>query len=207
MSLIDLPIDYIIFYGYKRGWHLAYYIPKNSGNSDHRVYSNEILKFKDGDRESVKNWSLWATKELKELGINFHYVVRALSSDEMEVSGDKGLDKLGRHLEKCFGWKYCPSVLVKTRFCEQMKGKKKMDRELNVKDLYSIGDSRFDFNYKNILVLDDITTSGTTAGALAHTLKSRWPKGEYYFFCMSKTKKDPTANSSILENFVDQLPF
>lgn len=203
---IKLPIEYVVHYGYSNAWHLAYYVPKNSGESDERVYSDEMLNFKDGNRESIIKWSLWAASELQKLNIHFDYVIRALNSDEIMATDQSGLDVLGSHLEMRFGWKYCPSVLKKTRHGKPMKGMKKAQRQENVDGLYIIGNSSVDFNGKNILILDDITTTGTTAAAINNTLKKKWPNGVYYFFALAKTNGRPNANNSISENFIDELP-
>jgi hypothetical protein len=190
--MIDLTQEYSFLNG---AWHLAYYIPSNRPTGS---LSDNILKFKDNYTHYVNCWSRWSLAELSSLGVRFDYIIRALGSSELTVSRTRGLDTLGVYLEANLPSIYCPEVLQKSRLTPPMHTlRTKPERQAAIHDSYFVADRTRDFNNKNILIIDDVTTSRTTIKEILRALKVVWSNGHYHLFCLGRTIYDHDANNNI----------
>lgn len=52
-------------------------------------------------------------------------------------------------------------------------------------------------NNKNILIIDDITTSCTTVAEMVRTIKAEWPDAKCYLFCLARTNHEMNANVNL----------
>lgn len=180
-------------------WHLAYYIPNNRPQGS---LSNYILKFKENETYFVKSWSRWAKDELAKTNVPFDFIIRALGGTETQVTGLKGLDTLGRYLAQELNAIYCPEVLQKIRPTPSMHTiRRKTDREAAMLGSYIVADHQYNFNNKNILIIDDVCTSGTTIMEIIRSLRDVWPDGHYYFFFLAKTNYNEHANDNIEQHY------
>lgn len=180
-------------------WHLAYYIPSNRLQGS---LSNYLIEFKDNETNSVNSWSRWAKDELAKTNVPFHFIIRALGGAETQATGSKGLDVLGRCLARALNAIYCPEVLQKNRSTPSMHTlKRKAERETALLGSYIVADHQYDFNNKNILIIDDVCTSGTTIMEIIRALRDIWPDGNYYFFFLAKTNHNKNANDNIKQQY------
>jgi len=193
--MIDISKQFNFLSG---AWHLAYYTP---GYWPSGSLSSLILNFKDNKKDSVDKWSRWAKDELAKNNFSFNFIIRALRSTETQVSGLQGLDALGGYLAQNLNAIYCPEVLKKIRITTSMHTLNKAKREESIHGAYIVADRKYNFRNKNILIIDDVCTSGTTVKEMVRSLKEVWPSGRYYFFCLGKTKRSWTANDNIEQNY------
>lgn len=172
--------------GLRGCWHLEFYNP-----ADHEpgTISGSILNFKDRNANAVEEWSERAYTDLKASGIQFHCIVRALGSSELQPNGRKALDLLGQYLSKRLESNYLPQILSKSRITKPMHTMKLADRQIEMDNVYIAGPGNYDFNGKNILILDDVTTTNTTLKEILRALKTAWPKANFYFFCLGRTRR------------------
>jgi ComF family protein len=63
-----------------------------------------------------------------------------------------------------------PDLLIRTRHTEQQTGKKRTQRQQNVRGAFTLH-ARYDVKGKHILLMDDVMTTGATADACAKALK------------------------------------
>jgi predicted amidophosphoribosyltransferase len=122
-------------------------------------------------------------------------IVRALSHTELKPTGESPLDVLGQRI--CDFLRptsiYCPKLLSKTKHTPSQKELSRNERFKN-QDAYQVDDSRLKEN-TNILVLDDITTTGATAYGIAKKLKASSLVNEVFFFAVAKTLQDKELHS------------
>jgi hypothetical protein len=198
-----------------RAWHLVYYIPRNN---DPTHFSKYVLDFKNGDLDSVSSWSNWIIEEfqnlLKSIGRNpgFSCIIKAHGSSELINNCSKPLNKIGMDLMYHFGWNYQPSLLKKTRVTNplhtlgsrnsrenEISGSYKVDFE----DLVLNSAYLQDLNYENVLIIDDVFTTGSTTSEILRALREKWPDARYHLLCLAKTIRnyDSESNSSVTTEY------
>ncbi len=75
-------------------------------------------------------------------------------------------------------------MIRRVRNTAPMKGLSAADRKKNVKDAFAVDEKRLlRQDYKRILIVDDIYTTGSTMDAIAKAL-ARYPGREVYFLCI-----------------------
>ena len=186
------------FMGFEKVAHLCYYNPTTRD-----LLSQKVIAFKNGDVSANMLWCAWALGEIANAGWgNFDFVIRSLSSGELEVLPTivKPLDKLGNALASGLSAKYFPQILQKsatTRPMHSIPTAPERWKELSGK--YTLSDSCPDLNGAKILIIDDVTTAGTTLDTISYTIKSKY-KANLYGFCLAQTNRE-ISNDSINHPF------
>ena len=86
---------------------------------------------------------------------------------------DRGFNQaeyLAREISKNMNWKHIPTLIKRKRFTETQTKLKKVQRKENVSHAFSIN-KKIDVKGKNILLVDDVFTTGATANSIAAILK------------------------------------
>ncbi len=186
--------------GFINAWHLVYYVP--SRIEDKTLYSNSILAFKNGNEKAVQAWSDWAAEMLSKTNISFKIIIRALGSKEIYPNENCPLNILGRHLERKLGAKFLPNVLKKKKTTQPLQTLNTKEMRLHaIGGSYEVYNSNVNLNGVNVLILDDIITSGTTMNEIMRVLKQKWYRGNYYLFCLGKTSYDDNANENVFDKY------
>ncbi len=180
-------------------WHLVYYI------STHKSYdatTEKLLAFKENNKDYLEEWIKWTCNELSKLDIHFDYIIRALSNDELKASGKESLDMLGRSLAQKLHSIYIPSLLAKTSATQQLRYiNEKSERKKAIENVYYVATPLVDCNYKNILILDDVVTFGTTIEEIVRAMITTYPTAKYYAFTLAKASDNVTANDNITATY------
>ncbi|WP_316807377.1 hypothetical protein [Pedobacter agri] len=181
---------------FKGCWHLAYYIPNKRGNG---TLAGKMIDFKDGDLKSINSWSQWAGDELSKLGIEFHYIIRALGSNELEPLKGKPCAIMGANLGKRLGAKYAPWLINKKRATKSLHTLKTYQERFDeLHEVYIANDKGGeDLNNKNVLIIDDITTTNCTIAEMKRAIFEKWPEANLHLFCLGKTEYDQASNDTI----------
>lgn len=77
---------------------------------------------------------------------------------------------LTREISKFMNWKHIPKLVKRKRFTETQTKLKKIQRKENVSEAFSIN-NKFKIKGKNILLIDDVFTTGATTNSIAEILK------------------------------------
>ena len=184
----------------KACWHLAYYHPNKKPVGS---LSNYIIEFKDGNLNVIKKWAEWAGDQLEEKEIQFDYIVRALGSQEISPGENRPLDILGEILANRLNAEYIPGLLGKKRATKPMHNLNLADRKAEITNVYYANGGGLDLNNKNVIILDDITTTTCTAGEIKRALKAKWPNVNLYLLCLGRTTRDEIADEQICHNYFD----
>lgn len=170
-------------------YHLYYYFSKERRIDGIR---KAILDFKNDKETTVRRLILEALDELQYLDLSYKYlIIRALSHSEMDM-GDMehgSLDRLGESFAAVFECCYNPYAIFKKRETVSVKDLAPQERYSALKEIYGLKTSEFN-DYKKVMILDDIVTTGATARAIAAPILARYPKTEIIFFALAWT---PTA--------------
>jgi hypothetical protein len=169
--------------------HLCYYI---AGNRD--LLSQKIIDFKDGLPATVTTWVNWAKKEIEKTDwCDFDYIIRSLGSAETCVSGsaNRPLDVLGINLALASPKaKYVPEIICKTKPTRPLHTiLTASERRTELEAAYKLTDKSPDLNGKKILIIDDVTTAGTTFDVIANIIKAKYPRATLYAFCLGQTQR------------------
>ena len=96
---------------------------------------------------------------------------------------DRGFNQaeyLTREISKNMNWKHLPTLVKRKRFTETQTKLNKDQRKQNVSLAFKIN-SKYDIEGKNILVVDDVFTTGSTANSIAAALKEKQVNKIYVF--------------------------
>ena len=177
--------------------HLCYYNPTRD------TLSQKVIDFKDGVASAVGLWSAWALGEITKAGWgDFDFVIRSLSSGELvALPNAKPLDKLGNTLASGLSATYNPQILEKSGTTRPMHTiPTAVERRAELAGKYVLSGGCPNLDGKKILVIDDVTTAGTTLDTVAQIIKSQYPNAILYGFCLAQTNRD-ISNDSINHPF------
>ena len=177
---------------YKGIFHLCFYVP---GNGDETNISDKVIHFKDNVPHYVNNWIKLSVSEIKKQNLNIKYIVRALSSSELEATNEKPLQKLGLELASQLNAEFIPSIIYKSRHTKPLHTiPKAVDRKQELNDAYCVRKIANRNLAGNILFIDDVTTSGATANVIMSKILAVYPNLIPYQFAIAKTKRENDAN-------------
>jgi hypothetical protein len=169
---------------------------------------NGIFAFKNDSARAIEFWTEHVIKliqsELSEFITEKTLIVRALGHNETSVPdlGSKALDKLGLAIAERFGGTYLPSTIYKTRKTKQVKYLSKKDRVLELTDVFKISDKVDISEFDSIIVLDDISTTGTTLKLIINLLRNRLKlrNSKCKALTIAKTDTSRTLNEKFLKS-------
>jgi len=173
-------------------YHLEYYVPRNTGKFDQ--VSEDLLAFKNGDTKQIVNWCSIANNEI---GTEFRptIIVRALGSNELVANSSTPLDKLGQSLATHLSSVYQPTLLTKSSYNPPLKGLNKLKRQEVIRGLYSAVAGQLSGDIE-ILIIDDIITTGTTLGDIHRALIASYPSATVKFLALAQTKSDTSRSQA-----------
>jgi len=186
--------------GLETSYHLANYLPRNRGGDK---LSNLLLAFKDGVKQVVDSWLSLAQKAFNHTPQQYDVIIRALGSEEVMCSGETALDQLGVEVAALCGAQYQPERLTKKYTNDPLKYLSRVQRHQALRDIYTFNHEGI-IDGSNILVIDDVITTGSTIRELCRTIKSVRPGLNIHLFTLTKTFNAYTdfyVNPEILENF------
>jgi len=65
-----------------------------------------------------------------------------------------------------------------------------VDRELELMGAYSINENlNLNLNGSNVLIIDDVITTGTTLKTISTVLRERWPEIKISVFCLARAMR------------------
>ena len=185
----------------KKCYYLWDYLPKNNFNQN--GISKCILDFKDNNNIQVQSLSKIASEACQSVfSNNIDIVIRALGHDEVLVQEtNRPLDSLGRQISTAINAEYHPNFLNKT---EKNSSLKFLSKENRVNELHGkyIFKSPLDKLNLSVLLIDDITTTGSTIKEICRAINVQLPGSNIYFFALGKTKSKTTF---IPENKISEV--
>ncbi len=150
---------------------------------------NKVLKFKDGDKETIDKW-LSVIKQHIDLFPDIDYIVRALGHKET-TANDSSLDNVGRLLEEeIVSAKYLPDLLSKKNTNNKLTTMNAIDRKNTLSKQYFLNKNHIDFSkQKNaFLIIDDVYTTGSTTKEITRAIREVSPNSIIYIFTLVQTK-------------------
>lgn len=156
---------------------------------DKDYVKNKVLKFKDGDEDTIKEW-ISVIKQHIDLFPNIDYIVRALGHKEINAI-ESSLDNVGKLLEECISSsKYIPDLLSKKSTNNKMTTMNAIDRKNTLSKQYSLNINHKEFTEqkKSFLIIDDVYTTGSTVKEITRAIREALPNSIIYVFTLVQTK-------------------
>ncbi len=91
---------------------------------------------------------------------------------------DRGFNQaeiLTKEIAKIMTWQHAPILIKRTKFTKTQTKLSKIQREKNVANAFKIN-KKYSVTDKNILIVDDVFTTGSTLNSIAKTLQKEKPK-------------------------------
>lgn len=166
---------------FKGAWCLADYIPASPDK-----ISQSLISYKYEEEDCVRKWNHLALQQLLSLQLPFDLVVRNLGSKELVADNCKPLDDLCNLIIWSTEAKYYPSLLQKRCTTRAFHNLNYTQRRGELKNVFFIKDCAH-LKAKNILLIDDIVTTGITLNTIRNILEKQFPEAAFYFFTLAQT--------------------
>ena len=192
--------------GIEKSYFLAHYKPRSQGGND--KLSSYLLSFKDGNKEAVGHWVEYAAKEFETSNLSFDVIIRALGSNEVVYTPGHPLDDLGKKLAGMTQALYLPEIIQKTHANQALKYLPASARHEALRGIFKFDSSKVSEN-ANILIIDDVITTGATIKEMCRTIKVARPDIVIHFFTLTKTFdtfRDEDQNEKLLDLIVSSKP-
>jgi len=172
-----------LFAGAKDVYHLAYYHVPRAGYQD-RI-SRSILDFKDGKEPQQSRWIALATSLLGQ-AVHPDLIVRRLAPEETRVEKVTSLDLLCEAIAEACDAEFDRARLSKSRVTNSLSDLAgKVARKKELQDAYVFNANGLAEDLK-ILVVDDITITGSTLEAITCAIKRDLPEAEVSCFVLGR---------------------
>lgn len=158
-------------------YHLAYYFSKGPADDQDR---KRLLAFKNCDEAAQRYFILNTLEALKRLEpAEDLVIIRPLGSSETSVDDTSSpLDRLGDSIAMVYGCSYYPKIVTKLRVTKPVKTLNLMARKEELKDIYKVDTHFFNFNEHPLMIIDDIVTTGSTAGSIIRSIVGSFPRAK-----------------------------
>lgn len=179
---------------YFNHYYLCNYQPRYTGEDK---LSESLIRFKDCNELDVRAWAECAVMKLQDLFFQENLViVRALGKEEIKVLPDSktSLDLLGALLSEKLDCHYRPELLSKTRETKSMKLLSKTEREVELENAYIF---KTESNIDEILIIDDILTTGTTMKEIIRAIRKVLPTCKITLFTLADTDHQALLNKDL----------
>lgn len=123
------------------------------------------------------------------LSLKIDYLICVPSSRKrMRERGYDQAELIGKFLSKIMRIPLIHPVIRK-KHTKALYGLSPIERELELKDAFALNDRNIDLNYKNLLIIDDILTTGATLEKIAAVLKDEYPFADIDAIVLADGKK------------------
>lgn len=178
-------------------YYLCKYQPRNTSMTD--GLSESLIRFKSKRRIDVEAWTACSCLELaKKFRSKKLYILRALASDETHVSAASrtALDWMALKMVSSLDGIYEPHCLSKKRSTRSLKRLTKTERENEIENVFRFDLVDIDPKFE-ILVIDDIMTSGTTMAEIFNAIRKSGCNLPVSGFTLAHTAYQPYANKDL----------
>lgn len=181
--------------GLEEAYHLVYYIPQG----DTTTWTARVARFKNrADEEDFQLIKSMTIEAFVNSRLTFDYVIRVLGHNETVPLKSAKIREYVYDIASAIGAKYLSQLLNKTRSTAALHTLPTLlDRQKEIKNVFFIKNRDENLNNKNILIIDDITTSCTTVAEMVRTIKAEWPDAKCYLFCLARTNHEMNANVNL----------
>ena len=111
-----------------------------------------------------------------------------LSKKKLRQRGFNQCDIIAKQISKRFNIKVCKNNLIKIKNTKEQHKSKAQDRYLNILGTFKVKDNKL-FDDKNILLVDDVITTGSTLIECCKTIHSVSPTAKIHIAALSSNRQ------------------
>jgi predicted amidophosphoribosyltransferase len=175
------------YHGLENYLHIGWYFPLNHYQKVKDPISQSILKFKECDNLTVNAWCYFVVSVFSGIKFKIDLILRMQSSHEITSDKMHPLSQIGYSLEQNLdNAKFSPDLLFKTRSVNALHRMSSSNRKQEIKGAYAYKGFD-DVRCPNILVIDDILTTGTSMREVSRAIKKIQPNCNIFNFTLLKT--------------------
>jgi predicted amidophosphoribosyltransferase len=112
-----------------------------------------------------------------------------LGHDEVIILPNKPLHIMAKRVASLIGASFQTELLIKNKVTPTQRSNDIIPdvgrRKLNIKDAYCVGKDYINIENKNILIIDDVFTTGASLTEVGRVLKEANPGNQLYFFALA----------------------
>lgn len=184
--------------GLSEAYYLAYYMPYG----DVTNWTARIHKFKN--KEDVEDYEVLTnlvTAAIKEDDLHFDFVVRVLGHNQICAKVNDSIRDFAIKVSEAVNAIYVPALIRKHNATVPLHTLGRQGRFQVSAGNYYVDQSKYEglnLNNKKVLIVDDITTTGSSLIEICRALHEVWPDAKVYSLCLARTKNDnPSANLNL----------
>lgn len=184
--------------GLLEAYYLAYYMPYG----DVTNWTSRIHKFKN--KEDVDDYVVLTnlvTEAIKEDNLQFDFVVRVLGHGSTFAKKNDSIRDFAIKVARATNARYIPELIKKHNATAPLHTMGRQARfQVSIGNYYvdPFNCKDLNLNNKKILIVDDITTTGSSLIEICRALHDVWPDAKVYSLCLARTKNDnPNANLNL----------
>lgn len=164
---------------YHEGFALCNYC-SNKSSEDFLSFQIRLLKDakelikKPNSTTIIEGWSRWLADFIIEAKWGIDIVVRVLAHDELELNQKQPLNLIAQKVANLIGAEYKPEI-IKVRASKPQRSVVlgSGTRYYNIANTFDITEHYKGIHHKNILLIDDVFTSGATLQAIGRVLNKQ----------------------------------
>lgn len=166
-------------------YYLCHYRPRWWGRDN---LSRSLIRLKEGSSVDREAWYTCTLAAFHKLNLpKGSLVLRALGSHEKLITSETALDHIGEGIARLTDSFYMPHLLSKIRYTRPMKVLTKHEREKELDGCYVLAKPPSGLNIRDVLLLDDILTSGSTMLKLTDVVKKQLPDARIHLYTLAYT--------------------
>lgn len=184
---------------YTHGAHAFYYVPRRQDETNLSMW---IIQMKSGKHPQMESkFSEIVINHINESNLKFDYLVRALGSSETQPNHNAPLQRVGVKIATTLDINFIPQILSKDLTTPMHTIPNKDDRQDNIQNKYKghlLNGS--EISNKNILVIDDVITTQSTAIEIQRALSTVCKNCTFSFLALAKTEELPNINQQFFKS-------
>lgn len=149
----------------------------------------------------LKGFVFWSKKYFKEKEYKFDIIIRALGHDELTINLEKPLHVFGEMLAKEIKAEFKPDLISKIKITKSQTelgyDYNSWRRQKNIIGSLKVSDDYKNMWYKNILIIDDVKTTGSTLREIAKILSAN-KSNKLFFLCFGENSQTPNNDLELL---------
>lgn len=134
------------------------------------VLKDKMLAYKFSDKKYLKNFFAYELAKCLR-GIEADFITGVpITKKRRKERGYNQTNLIAKELAQLLNIEYLPDILVKIKDTEHQSKLSKWERKFNIKNSFKVTD-KYNIDGKNILLIDDIFTTGATVNECSKILK------------------------------------
>jgi hypothetical protein len=164
----------------------------------------EVMKIVPDDKNwkivnnIIDGWVGWVKKCFSESNLQFDIIIKALGHSEVEVDTSKPMHIFCERLAKEIKASFIPDLIHKTRHTQSQTELSGKERRYNIRGAFWTSETYDTVKGRNILVVDDIKTTGSTLNEIAKVLSFQG-SNKLYCLALGETSQNKDENAELLE--------